>query len=399
MQSKKLTRRQKGEGSLIQLSNGNYKMTITIGQGIDGKQKRRSVTASTKQEVFDRIAAIRLDKTPLQAREMTFKQLYEEFKRETFLSKSDGTKDAYQTMYSHIENELANTKLNHITPQYLSSLLLSMKNKKDADKALSPSTLLLDKRLLNAIFNYALAKEYILKNPVHGTLKGVKERRRVDLPVINDGQLKQILEDAKHHDKLFFPHSDGIHWYPLLLFTAVTGLRRGEVLGLRKSCVDLENGIIEIKAQVRKNTPDLPLKTEKAHRKIRVNAVVLKIVMDDVDPESEFVFANRRTHKHLSISTLTSSFNSFIKFYGHKPFPTFTFNNLRHYNATKLVTAEEHIDIVTISRRLGHADPHTTYNRYAHFSAETDAIAKDVAAKNLIEPSANPSAYCRKNEH
>ena len=384
MQTQKRTRRQKGEGSITRLSNGNYKATITIGRGIDGKQKRRSVTAPTKQEVFDRIAAIRLDKTPQQAREMTFKQLYEEFKRETFLSKSDGTQAAYQTMYGHLENELANTKLNHITPQYLSSLLLSLKNKKDADKALSTSTMLLDKRLLNTIFNHALAKEYILKNPVHGTLKGVKEKRRVDLPVINDEQLKQILEDAKHHDTLFFPHSDGIHWYPLLLFAAVTGLRRGEILGLRKACVDLEKGIIEVKAQVRKNTPDLPLKTAKAYRKIRVNADVLNIVMDDADPESDFVFANRRTHKNLSISTLTSSFKTFIKFYGHKPFPTFTFNNLRHYNATKLVTAEEHIDMVTISRRLGHADVNTTYNRYTHYSAETDALAKDVAAKNLI---------------
>lgn len=41
------TRRPKGEGSITKLPNGNLKMTITLGIGADGKQKRKSVTAKT----------------------------------------------------------------------------------------------------------------------------------------------------------------------------------------------------------------------------------------------------------------------------------------------------------------------------------------------------------------
>ncbi len=59
-------RRQKGEGSITRLPNGNYKMTITTGRGIDGKQKRRSVTAASKKELLEKVSMLRLDKTPSQ---------------------------------------------------------------------------------------------------------------------------------------------------------------------------------------------------------------------------------------------------------------------------------------------------------------------------------------------
>ena len=49
-----MKRRNKGEeGSISKLPNGHYKATITICKGIDGKQKRRSITCSTKTELID----------------------------------------------------------------------------------------------------------------------------------------------------------------------------------------------------------------------------------------------------------------------------------------------------------------------------------------------------------
>lgn len=55
-----MKRRHKGEGSIIKLSNGSYKATITIGKGIDGKQKRRSVTCKTQTELMDKITELRV---------------------------------------------------------------------------------------------------------------------------------------------------------------------------------------------------------------------------------------------------------------------------------------------------------------------------------------------------
>ena len=55
---RKTKRRPKGEGSIQKLSSGLLKMTISIGIGIDGKQKRRAVTAKTKQELMDKVAEL-----------------------------------------------------------------------------------------------------------------------------------------------------------------------------------------------------------------------------------------------------------------------------------------------------------------------------------------------------
>lgn len=364
------------------LSNGKYKMTITIGKSIDGKQIRRSVTAETKAELMDKVSELRLDKTPHQAREMTFGQLYEEFKKESLRNKSDGTIAAYSVMWNHFESALKTARLNQITTNYISSLLLSMTNRRTGEE-LKNNTLILQRRLLSAIFNFAIAKEYIVKNPCNGALKGIKEEHRADLQVISEEQLKAMLKDAQHHDTyIHYNASEGIHWYPILLFLSATGLRRGELLGLRKSCVDLENGIIDVRAQVKKSKPDLPLKTKASYRRIHVDKEVLKLVMADSDPESDFVFANRKTHQNIPLDTLSGAFASFLKFYDNRPFPEFSIHNLRHYHATKLLTAG--VDVKSVSRRLGHSNVQTTLERYAHWLPEVDERARSIVGANLI---------------
>ena len=55
-----MKRRNKGEGSISKLPNGHYKATITIGKGIDGKQKRRSITCRTKTELIDKLAELKV---------------------------------------------------------------------------------------------------------------------------------------------------------------------------------------------------------------------------------------------------------------------------------------------------------------------------------------------------
>ena len=52
-------RRNKGEGSITKTPNGKYKATITIGVGIDGKQKRKSVTRDTKREVIEAVTLLK----------------------------------------------------------------------------------------------------------------------------------------------------------------------------------------------------------------------------------------------------------------------------------------------------------------------------------------------------
>jgi integrase len=56
-------------------------------------------------------------------------------------------------------------------------------------------------------------------------------------------------------------------------------------------------------------------------------------------------------------------------------FPGLSFHALRHTHASQLIDAG--IDIVTISRRLGHAKPDITLRIYAHLFRKDDSKASD----------------------
>ena len=67
--------------------------------------------------------------------------------------------------------------------------------------------------------------------------------------------------------------------------------------------------------------------------------------------------------------------------------PAVTFHSLRHTHASALIVAG--LDVVTISRRLGHANPTVTLNTYAHLFSKSDAVAADAIEAALGTGSGN----------
>ena len=77
----------------------------------------------------------------------------------------------------------------------------------------------------------------------------------------------------------------------------------------------------------------------------------------------------------------------FIKFLERHNLPRITFHQLRHTNASLLISAGE--DIVTVSTRLGHADKNITLNTYSHIIKNRDiqiANRMDEFFTNLKQP-------------
>jgi len=60
---------------------------------------------------------------------------------------------------------------------------------------------------------------------------------------------------------------------------------------------------------------------------------------------------------------------------GRLGFPEVTFHALRHTHASQLIDAG--VDVVTITRRLGHASPTVTLRVYAHLFRKDDSKASD----------------------
>jgi integrase len=62
------------------------------------------------------------------------------------------------------------------------------------------------------------------------------------------------------------------------------------------------------------------------------------------------------------------------------------FHNLRHTHASALISAG--VDVVTISKRLGHSSPSLTLSTYSHMFANTDAKAAAAIGK-VLQAAAN----------
>lgn len=368
-------RRPKGEGSITLLPNGRIKLTLTLGTDINGKQIRKSFTGKTRAEVLHKASEVRLavSKGIRQVTIPTFAELYEQFAAEWFIGKAASSVQSYKTLLSHVKNDLFPLRVDRITTDYLTTLFLRLH-----DVPLKDSTILQFKRLLSTIFNYARDKGYVLTNPCHKLLLGLKGARKADLTIITPEQLKIFMQNVKEFDSRRRAY---IRLYPICLLAAATGMRRGELLGLRKDAVDLQKGIIDIHAQVQENWADLPLKTQSSYRRIFVDKKVLEYVMEQSDEESPFVFSITKTHQFIYTALFTASIRRFYMAYA-KPYESFTFHSLRHYHATQLLA--KGLDAKSVSRRLGHSDIKTTLDRYAHWIPEVDERAAQMIGNDLL---------------
>jgi integrase len=142
---------------------------------------------------------------------------------------------------------------------------------------------------------------------------------------------------------------------PVLITAIGTGMRRGEILGLRWTDVDLIRGFIT-------------LDTSKSGRgrKIPLSGAVAA-ALGAVPHRGDYVFWNPETRTH--IKDVKKGFRTALQAAEIKGL---RFHDLRHTAASKMVEAG--VDLVTVSKILGHASIQMTM-RYAHPTPEALRLA------------------------
>ncbi len=94
----------------------------------------------------------------------------------------------------------------------------------------------------------------------------------------------------------FFEEAQRSGVFELYYIDLAIGLRRGELLGLKWSDIDLKKGIIHVRRQIlRQNgkAVEAPLKTKNSYRNIAIGADAIE-VLRDMDQTSEYVFPSPR---------------------------------------------------------------------------------------------------------
>jgi integrase len=172
------------------------------------------------------------------------------------------------------------------------------------------------------------------------------------------------------------------------LLGVLCGMRLGEVLALRWNRVNLDAKIVQVRETleptetthgIRFKSPksragsrdiSMPDEVVDALREYRRNQRELRMQLGAGKlPDDALLFANINGQPR-SLYAVSAAWRVFAKRIG---MPGLTFHCLRHSHASQLI--HEGVDIVTISKRLGHAKPDITLRIYAHLFQKDDSRA------------------------
>jgi len=271
----------------------------------------------------------------------------------------------------------------HITKE--SAVAIAAFMKMDLDKVftftrdmrpLKPKTIHTYHQILSSVLSHAVKWGYIRENPAS----------RVDLPSIGGNKAAYLDEpDARHLLELL--QDEPILWRTLMTFDLLSGLRRGELAGLRWQDVDIGTQTITI-CQTYNYVPnkgtyiDTP-KTISSNRPLRISrsAVLLLLEYKKWQDAQREKLGDAWEDKDGRVFTsdggapvfpdsISKWFSKFIKRSG---LPKVTVHSLRHTYASLMIS--DGVPLVVVSHQLGHAQTSTTANIYAHVIASAEARA------------------------
>jgi len=253
--------------------------------------------------------------------------------------------------------------------------------------------------VLHQVLDMAVDDDYIRSNPSDGVLKELKQshifktekRRGLTKP-----EQELLLNFLKNH-----PIYN--HWYPIFAVMVGTGLRVGELSGLRWCDIDLDEGIIDINHTLvyydhrdensktgcyfNVHTP----KTEAGKRQVPMLEFVKEAFLMEreyqqligleckvtIDGYTDFIFLNRdggtfyQGSLNKTIRRIIRDCNDEVLQKGEENpvlLPHFSCHSLRHTFTTRM--CEAGVNIKVMQDTLGHADISTTLNIYADVTKE-----------------------------
>ena len=181
------------------------------------------------------------------------------------------------------------------------------------------------------------------------------------------------------------------HWRlaPVAMVALFTGLRLSEVLALRWSRADLDRKVIEVREALEQTKTHgvrfKPAKTRAGRRGITLPDILVEALREHRKRQLELRMQTGAGRLHddallfatierdpLTPNAVSMAWSDFADDAG---IPEVTFHALRHTHASQLIDAG--VDIVTISKRLGHSKPDITLRVYAHLFRKDDGKAAE----------------------
>ncbi|MCX8070093.1 MAG: site-specific integrase [Thermodesulfovibrionales bacterium] len=319
---------------------------------IDGKQKRESTRSTKKQDAellyAKRIQAVRQGQEPVEIKKIpnvSFRQL-----SERYLAWVQGRQNSAKIkmyMVGQLLSVFGDILIKRFTTSMIDQLQTDLIN-----KGYKPSSNNKITNLIKHMFHKALEWELITED--------VLKRIRKVKPLKDDGKRLRYLSKEECHSLI---NNCEPHLKPIVIMALNTGMRRGEILNLKWSNIDLKHGFILLDKTKNGERRELPINST---LRATLQSITRRI-------DVPYVFYNPETLK--PFRDIKKSFSRACKRAG---ITDFHFHDLRHTFASHLVMSG--VDLTTVSRLLGHKDIKMTL-RYSHLAPDHVSNAVNVLDK------------------
>jgi integrase len=325
-----MRRRGHGEGSIFKRKDGRWAASITL-----ENHKRKTFYGKTKKEVQERLKKAQLEQH-----------------QGTFIVR------AQQTIAHYLNDWL---EVHKLTAQHLEKLYIEK-----LEEGLSPTTVTAIHTMLHTALEKAVRLGLISRNVCD--LVSPPRKIQKEIKPLSPQQVLQLLEAAKGHPQ-----------ETLFILALTTGMRRGELLGLKWQDIDFEKGVLQVRRALTRMPTGLGYKETEPKTKMSRRSIVLisfaiealkkhrarqlemKSRVGEAWQEHDYVFCTPiGTHLSPGHDVLVQ-LKILLKKAG---LPEIRFHDLRHSTATLLLSKGVHPKVV--QEILGHSEISMTMDTYSH---------------------------------
>jgi integrase len=384
-----------GEGSIRQRKDGMWRGEIMVGYRPDGKPDRRYIYAKTRKGCQEKLDDLRRRATAgLLGDAKAGRESVAAFLR-TWLKAIDGTMepDSYRRHRDNAERHLipliGRYRLADLRPQHIVDLLAALRQKpavrgagrkghapldppkraggRTSPKALSPRTVKYCYTTIRRALDTAVSWGAVPRNVARAV--DPPKVPKVEIVALKPGEIATLVDSTD---------AAGDRLAPLYTLATDTGLRLGEVLGLRWADLDLDAGTLSVRRTMIGIRDGAPVfedpKTPRSRRTLRIPAgslAALRVQRDRQNFERQALGGGYADHDLVFVTPLGTPLDAAnvlkrlrvaLKRAGLPA--SYTFHSLRHSAATIMLAAG--VNPKVAADRLGHASAGFTLDRYAH---------------------------------
>ena len=327
-------KRANGEGSLRKRKDGRWEGRYTAGNDpATGKPIHKSVLAKTQSEAKEKLKQAIAEAEKLDMSRAKFYTLgawiklwYEVYAEPRLREK---TKDYYLNYIdNHIIPELGNTPLEKLTTIQIQKFYNDLQKSgriqrythiKLKDKGLSTRVVRGIHTLLNNCLEQAVAERLLLTNPAKGCRLPKLEKR--EMKILPEDKIAPYLAEAERRGLL-----------AAFYLELTTGLRRGELLALLWTDLDVENMTISVTKQVNRINGELVVsqpKTPNSIRKLAIPQRAVELLVEEhaKHPHSPYLFVSPKTGTMFDPDSFRHTHEKILKAIGTEHI---RFHDLRH---------------------------------------------------------------------